>query len=150
MLFRIVDHYELDSNMLIKCKNKEDKNDCFICFENENKLLKLKTQKFYKKKCYCDGWIHEHCLHKWFDSCNECPICRKNMIKLEKSEKLFLLFYVFIFIQKYIGLYIKCISFMYFIYSILNNYNILIKYNSFQKNYSDDYCLQNFNETAEF
>jgi len=126
MIFRIVDHYDLTCNMITNCKNKEEKNDCFICFENENKLLKLKIQKFYKKKCNCDGWIHEDCLHKWYDNCQECPICRKNMIRLEKNEKIFLLFYFLIFFKKNSFIIIKYISVIYFIYTILDNLSYLI------------------------
>jgi len=85
MLFRTVDHYFTQDDILLlydKEKEEEDKEeepDCFICYEllNENEqLIKLNNNAYYLKKCNCEGFIHKKCLDKWFNSKNSCPVCR--------------------------------------------------------------------------
>jgi len=141
MLFRVVDHYELEYN------KKEVINDCFICFENENKLLKLKTQKYYIKNCNCDSWVHESCLHEWFKNCKQCPICRKKMCKKTFTSdsiqhvnkgKFYLIYYFLFFLHKYSKIISKYLFFIYFIYCSLDSY-IIIKKNYYQNTYHDNY-----------
>jgi hypothetical protein len=68
-----------------KLYNKQEEYDfCFICYEiqieNEKKPLKLYTQPYYVKSCYCDGFIHKYCLDKWYSLSESCPICREFII----------------------------------------------------------------------
>ena len=76
MLFRLIDHY----NDEIKEVNKEEINDCFICYENEITPIKLNSETYYLKNCKCDGYVHENCLTIWYEKNNKCPICRVPII----------------------------------------------------------------------
>ena len=62
-------------------KQIKEQNECFICFEmiieDESETSQLKNQKYYIKKCNCNGYVHKICLDKWYDTNNKCPICRQ-------------------------------------------------------------------------
>jgi hypothetical protein len=85
MIF-ITTNYYFDDEDNQDTKEAKETNMCFICFENEleNKcpLTKLKDQKLFKKNCICDGWIHNECLTKWYNTKPLCPICRKFMVEI--------------------------------------------------------------------
>ena len=72
------------NNTNILSNIKEEYDFCFICYEiqieNEIKPLKLYSQPYYIKSCYCDGFIHKSCLDKWHSLSETCPICREFII----------------------------------------------------------------------
>ena len=79
MLFRTVDHYFTQDDILLLYEEDNEEPDCFICYEllNENEqLIKLNNNAYYFKKCNCEGFIHKKCLDKWFNSKKSCPVCR--------------------------------------------------------------------------
>ncbi len=46
-------------------------NTCVICIDN----ISLTTEDIIKLEC--DHFYHKECIHKWLNSNNNCPICRK-------------------------------------------------------------------------
>lgn len=83
MLYRTCEHYLIDSDI---DEVKEEKKECFICFDHETNdkiIMKLKNlhKINYYKKCKCDGLVHLHCLEKWCNLQNKCPICRVCIVK---------------------------------------------------------------------
>jgi hypothetical protein len=84
---------------LIKVDNNKKKEKkinydfCFVCYEikipNEKKPLSLKTQKYYIKRCTCDGLIHKYCLDIWYSTTKICPICREYMCDIETFKTVF-------------------------------------------------------------
>lgn len=97
MLFRVIDHYNIELNELnqnIQNNSNNSNNntsnntydnsqteECFVCYEilNNEKPIKLNSQVYYIKKCGCDGFIHKKCIDLWFSKNNKCPICRDIM-----------------------------------------------------------------------
>ena len=83
MLFRVVDHYNIDLNEKNEKNKNNEKIECFICFEtvieNELQPIRLNLNNYYIKKCSCDGFIHKKCLDIWYSNNKKCPICRKFM-----------------------------------------------------------------------
>lgn len=61
-------------------KDKEKSGlECFICFDVNtcnSEILKLNNQRYYSKKCKCNGLIHKKCLDYWYEKTQKCPICR--------------------------------------------------------------------------
>ena len=116
MIFRTVEHYLNDENT-ISINEMDD--ECFICFEEniENKLIKLKFQKFFLKSCTCDGWLHVSCLEHWYMVRKSCPICRNNMIQCtdECRPKLLTRFQCIIFIYFYINKYMNQLTHLTFV-----------------------------------
>ena len=56
--------------------------ECFICLqdlESGGTTVRLKHHHLYKKRCKCDGYIHESCLEDWLYTTQSCPICRTPM-----------------------------------------------------------------------
>lgn len=64
-------------------EEKNEKNECFICFEvsnqKENSPSRLNNQIEFFKICSCDGWVHNKCIEKWCNIYNTCPICHEKM-----------------------------------------------------------------------
>lgn len=121
MIFRTCEHYDITD-----VNNKNDTNgdfsECFICYEikdEENQFsLKLSSQPYYIKKCSCDVFVHDICLHKWYAIHYNCPICRIHMeVNTENS-----LFFSFIdycnYTMENILAIIKFITILYFIYYV--------------------------------
>ncbi len=113
MLFRISNHYEIESDESDETKKetneeiqKEDM-ECFICFDNKidsEYPVRLKYQIHYFKYCYCDGYIHMSCLNIWYENYKECPICRKSIKEADYLEiyNLYQYYYGFYIIMCYI------------------------------------------------
>ena len=79
MFFSTIEHYQ--DNFVIITNEMEC---CFICLENENnccKVIMLNQQQIYICYCRCNGWIHHTCLQQWINTNQNCPICRKQVIK---------------------------------------------------------------------
>ena len=104
MFYTNIDHYNYE------VKDNEYKpielNDCFICYENKMEddfeTIQLNTQKYYYKKCLCNGWVHQKCLYKWYDKSNKCPICRISITKTPQiSSVLFIPFHLYAWITIY-------------------------------------------------
>lgn len=95
MLFRIVEHYEDDEPFKKELLPQTDINDCFICFElygqGAELPIKLKNNGLYNMTCICDGSVHKHCLFLWYNANNECPICRKLMLKNDMKTYIILI-----------------------------------------------------------
>ena len=90
MFFRLVEHYSEDNDLLdiknlTQNNNSDSVHECFICFDvsikEESIPIRLKNNNCYFMTCICDGSVHKYCLDLWYHSNNECPICRKTMIK---------------------------------------------------------------------
>lgn len=86
MVFITSQHYDIDKtkdNSIFE-RIKEQHDDCFICYENEdrekNKPIKFGRQRKYLKRCYCDVSVHITCLDKWYQLNPSCPICRKSIV----------------------------------------------------------------------
>ena len=127
MLFRTIDHYYYDVDILI---NKDDY--CFICYdflsESENEIpIKLNSKIYYLKNCNCDGLIHKKCLDIWYDTKFSCPICRIGIVKTQDltTNRRFITVYLdFIYICYFnnISRIKRYLLFMFFIYFTLEFY----------------------------
>jgi hypothetical protein len=103
MLFRVVDHYNVDLNE--KSINNE-KIECFICYEtiiDDLQPIKLNSNNYYIKKCNCNGFIHKNCLDIWYSKNKKCPVCREFMcdntimsVSLFSKGRYILFFYIII------------------------------------------------------
>lgn len=57
-----------------KTKEKKDKKECSICYEET--LIK----NLYELNCSChDKFYHQDCLQQWLYKGGSCPFCRKKM-----------------------------------------------------------------------
>jgi len=85
MLFRITEHYDIYNN---DYSILDDEIYCLICHDKAylQKHIKLNSNKYYFKKCKCDGYIHKNCLDKWLNLNMSCPYCRK---EIELNNSLF-------------------------------------------------------------
>ena len=89
MYFPTNNHYFDDSQNSQNFANIVENNDCLICLEINDKThaICIKIQnKFYKKDCLCDGWIHQYCLDFWYIQNKKCPICLCKMTKNDENE----------------------------------------------------------------
>ena len=134
MLFRTFEVYNDDY--------ENEKTICFICYEIKyEQTITLNLQNDYIKNCYCNGWIHDTCLNKWYDKSSKCPICRKNvckkttfyMIFLENGKCYFTIFYINFF--KNINKLIKYFLYLSFIYYATEFYLIVLNVIYYNKNY---------------
>lgn len=54
---------------------------CIICFKTDNK--------YYKVRCKCNINICYYCVNNWVKKGkNECPQCRKSLMKNQKAKHL--------------------------------------------------------------
>jgi len=94
MFFPTSNHYFekaelLDDYYIIDKSEESEENECLICLEINDKTdtICIKIQnKFYKKDCLCDGWIHQYCLDFWYIQNKKCPICLCKMTKNDENE----------------------------------------------------------------
>ncbi len=66
----------------------QEEEECFICLqdlESNRTTIRLKHHNLYKKRCKCDGYIHESCLEDWLYINNSCPLCREPMYSDDPS-----------------------------------------------------------------
>ena len=86
MLFRVVDHYN------VELQEEFEPSECTICLELdtrfESKPIKLQSQPLYTLNCCCDGWIHISCLNVWYMVTKSCPICRASIAKYSLVDTL--------------------------------------------------------------
>lgn len=59
--------------------------ECFICLQDLESNRTTIRLKHCKKRCKCDGYIHESCLEDWLYINNSCPICRAPMYSEDPS-----------------------------------------------------------------
>lgn len=131
MLFRLYEHY--DDQPIIQDNYN---NECFICFELtttcENKIINLKNQTLYHKKCICGGSVHKNCLKLWFDNNKSCPICR---VKTTQNNYTTIVIHTYIPYGIHLYIFIKNITykllnlilFGLFLYTIVDFYLIILK-----------------------
>jgi hypothetical protein len=79
MIFRVCEHYEQHNDIELR--------ECFICYEKNPLSIHLKKQNYYLTDCLCNAVIHEHCLKKWIDLNDKCPICRINVTVKDDTIK---------------------------------------------------------------
>jgi hypothetical protein len=131
MLYRLCEHYNIDSQIY---KSQFD-NDCFICFEYKNDdgilPINLKDQELYLNQCICNGSVHNQCLKIWIYKNKSCPICR---IKIIEANKMTIFIYtympcvinVYIYIKKISTYVLRIITFLLFLYVLIDLYLAII------------------------
>lgn len=92
MIFRTHDPYYNDEQVLINDNNDINK-DCFICFELIDSYgetpIKLIKNTNYLTICFCNGCVHNECLHTWIKKTNRCPICREKLTLIDKNNNFY-------------------------------------------------------------
>jgi hypothetical protein len=97
-LLWLIQHYApetLTSKEKKKTKKKEKKEEISVYKYRYKKSRVLKCSicqdNFYKdqkvKKLCCKHIYHEECINKWMERSNTCPICRKDIIKKQDTQK---------------------------------------------------------------
>lgn len=147
MLFRITEHYDIYNN---DYSILDDEIYCLICHDKAylQKHIKLNSNKYYFKKCKCDGYIHKNCLDKWLTLNMSCPYCRKE-IELNNSlfKKIIILYYncaYKIYVYYLINI-IKIQGFAFFIFWVYFIYNFYYMFIFFDSNniYENPYETNN-------
>jgi hypothetical protein len=143
MLFRIVDHYNIELDEFNK--NLESA-ECFICyetiFEDEVNPIKLNSNTNYIKNCKCDVFMHKKCLDIWYAKNKKCPICRKYMsenttITIELLNKGSYILFAYIIVKKNIIKIMRGFMILFFIFSIFDLY-LTIYHKELYKDYQKE------------
>ena len=157
MLFRTMEHYEIEKNqeLINEMTNDQTKeeNECFICYElsieNETTPIELFKQTDYIKMCLCNGWLHKKCLHYWYETSGNCPICRRliqkkpSVVESVKQDAIFIVFPFFVLQNAYrLTRFLTLFAFIY--YTIDFYLNILQSKNTYEHScilYESSYVL---------
>lgn len=125
--------------------NTDNEKTCRICLDTNNPEKMIKP-------CSCDGtskWVHEDCLKKWIQTCNNpeaklrCMECKTMYLKKDNNTKFLNLCHTFL--DKYYILYYFCQQFVIFLLNFIssqilfNDYSYFLqisKYEDFYRNYT--------------
>jgi hypothetical protein len=144
----LTEHYDIYNN---NYSTLDDEIFCLICHDKDSlqKHIKLNSNKYYLKKCKCDGYIHKKCLDIWYNLNMSCPYC---LMKIEVKKSLLkeIINISFIFVYKVYVYYliniIKIQGFVFVLFWFCFIYNVHLTFlndNTFNNIYDNLYEKNN-------